>query len=592
MRIKRSMKIYAAVIAVFILLICCGMQAAAAEAGIISTQVCEDMLYLYVRGAGAESEASVQIGSTVMDSDDVCVEELRNLENPMRTVILVDNSLSIPETDRSEIGTLLSGLIAGRMDGELLRIGTYSDEIVWQCEYTSDAAVLTAAASGIVYEKQSAYLSDVLYGLISELKAEEDGAYTRILVVTDGADDQAIGYTNDEVRSMIGESGLPVYAVGVLLDDNSSELETLFSFSRASSAEYYLLEETDTEEILESLLWDQDNLRIGVTLSASLMDGSSRSIRLQLTTGGETTVMTTIATMPFGNAGTNRTEENADLSASAAVTASESGEDTEDRTGIESGLVTDADTQTGAVVEADAAAETENAAESEDITETETMEVSLSHWIGPIACVSGVTAVLAIIVLLILSRRNSDNGNGKRRQRDDTGERNSRRSNAADRRPVNERGGYSGGRSGGNERRPRGGESLSGGETLLGGAGDDEATMMMGCAAAERHDFGDNYLMLTNLERPGIRYRAALDGPITVGRRDADIVIEDDPEVSRTHCTFEYRGNSLYLEDDGARNGTVYEGRRLVPGQKAMISAGGRVKIGRYTYSADLMQKR
>lgn len=48
--------------------------------------------------------------------------------------------------------------------------------------------------------------------------------YSRIIIVFDGANDQVIGYTNQEVFDLLGKSGISVYTIGTL-GDNSALLD-------------------------------------------------------------------------------------------------------------------------------------------------------------------------------------------------------------------------------------------------------------------------------------------------------------------------------------------------------------------------------
>lgn len=49
---------------------------------------------------------------------------------------------------------------------------------------------------------------------------------------------------------------------------------------------------------------------------------------------------------------------------------------------------------------------------------------------------------------------------------------------------------------------------------------------------------------------------------VTVGRSDADLVIQDG-EASRYHAALELRGGSMWLEDLGSTNGTFYAGQKI-----------------------------
>lgn len=549
MSIKWSMRMFAAACTAIFFLVSCGQEVYASDAKALSARVSDNVMYLYVRNVSENAEVSVQTAGTVIGAEDIQTDALQDLAVPMRTVILLDTSLSIPEEERPVILEILSGLIAGRMDGEQLRIGTYSDEVCWLCDFTSDAAELTAVAEGIVYEKKSAYLGSILYELVSALKEEEGGIYTRVLVISDGADDQSIGYTSEEVSAVLSESGIPVYAVGIRLSDNSPELETLFSYSRASSAEYFLLENYTAEDLVSELQADQNSLRISVLMEETLLDGCVRNIRLQLESGDEMSVMTFSVQMPFGSltTGTESDEETGQVSDQAP----ESG----------AGEITAED------IEADSA--------------SDSVYVRVQQML-PYAAGGAVAAAVIIAALLLRRRKRKEvkagNGSG------------SGAGGPGNRRPqekytVQDPGYHT-------ESDPERDEMTPAEETVYDCGEREEETVLMGTPVSAGAGSDKDYLILTNLERPELRYKCSLRDSASVGRRDTDIVIEGDPEVSRTHCRFELRGSSLYLEDCGSRNGTTYEGRKLLQGQKIRISVGGRVKIGRYTYSADLMQRR
>ena len=161
--------------------------------------------------------------------------------------------------------------LAGAMEGEQIRIGTISDQLAYQCEFTTDKEALNQVIEGITYSNQDTYLSDILYDVIASLEQENTGVLTRIVIFADGADDKAIGYTNEEVRRIIEKGAYPVYAIGFPKGNNFAQLETMFSFARASFSEYYLADGTVThEEIINGLLQDQKDLCVRIRPDESL----------------------------------------------------------------------------------------------------------------------------------------------------------------------------------------------------------------------------------------------------------------------------------------------------------------------------------
>jgi len=275
----------------------------AADAKILSTIVYDGSVYIYIRGVSEiQPDSVVQIGNVICQNEQVSSAPLKDQEILLRTLILVDNSKSISNENHADIQEILGGLVASAMENEQIKIGTFSDQITYLCDYTNDHNILNNVINTITYNDQDTYLSDLLYDVIAGLKSENACAYTRIIVVADGADDNPNGRTIDEVRSYIGESAYPVYAVGIPGKDNSSALEAMFSFSRSSGAEYFLLDGSKSnEDIISVLLQDQDGICLKISLDEAFKDGSKKSILLRLSMPEGMAELKTSADMPFGN---------------------------------------------------------------------------------------------------------------------------------------------------------------------------------------------------------------------------------------------------------------------------------------------------
>lgn len=274
----------------------------AEEAKILSTTVFDGDIYIYIRGiTQLQQDSVVQIGNQVCQKEQLAFAELSDPGISRRSLVLIDNSKSIPDGKHEDIQDILYQLVSSSADNEQFKIGVFSDQITYLCDYTNDKEALNGAIAELTYNDQNTYLSDVLYHVISELKQENTGAYTRLLVFADGADDNAIGYPNDEVRSYIVENGYPVYSVGIPAKNNESKLEIMFSFSRASDSEYFLLDGSmSNEEIVSGLTADQNGICLKITPEESLKDGSNKSILLKLNTSAGSVELTANADMPFG----------------------------------------------------------------------------------------------------------------------------------------------------------------------------------------------------------------------------------------------------------------------------------------------------
>jgi pSer/pThr/pTyr-binding forkhead associated (FHA) protein len=64
---------------------------------------------------------------------------------------------------------------------------------------------------------------------------------------------------------------------------------------------------------------------------------------------------------------------------------------------------------------------------------------------------------------------------------------------------------------------------------------------------------------------------------LTIGRHDADVVI-DDPDLSRRHLEVRPDGDALIVEDLGSTNGTLVDGRRI--DAPTHVGRGARIKLG------------
>ncbi len=70
-----------------------------------------------------------------------------------------------------------------------------------------------------------------------------------------------------------------------------------------------------------------------------------------------------------------------------------------------------------------------------------------------------------------------------------------------------------------------------------------------------------------------------LAGRTVIGRSQAnDIVLSDDPTVSRTHASVEHYGSGWAVHDLGASNGTFVNGSRILSGQ--VLRPGDEIQVG------------
>jgi len=69
---------------------------------------------------------------------------------------------------------------------------------------------------------------------------------------------------------------------------------------------------------------------------------------------------------------------------------------------------------------------------------------------------------------------------------------------------------------------------------------------------------------------------------IKIGRDDVnEIVIKDDPLVSRKHAIIEQKDGKFYLTDKDSTNGTYINKNPVAKGEKILLNAGDEIMVGK-----------
>lgn len=252
-----------------------------ADGTAVIVEVCtnESDLSVYVKNAGGSlTDVSAQIGTS--PGGQVAYQDIGNLE--FETLILIDNSLSIPKDMRSRTADFLEAFLEAKAPNEKIAVGVFSRNITYLTDFTSDAGVLKDAAASVSYQNQDTYITDMLYELLRDdyLGSRRD-VYRRIVIIADGVDDESLGYTVDELRQLIREDTYPIYTIGCKTGSNDTELENLFSLSRQSQAEYFLMDSAeDISAIAEALGRDREIVKFVITPPEDLLDGSIKSVKI------------------------------------------------------------------------------------------------------------------------------------------------------------------------------------------------------------------------------------------------------------------------------------------------------------------------
>ena len=249
---REARRLIGLILAVCILL-CLGhpVRALAGEAPkVMQTVTDEESVKIYARGAEVTENAEYQIGN--IPTDPPVSFAISEDGSPMRTLIMVDNSLSIPTASRTKIKESIKAIVQGHAENEQFRLAVFAEEIDYLSDsFTADYTALQNVADSIGFYDQDTYLTDVLYEVIDDLNDDHYQGYTRIIIVSDGVDQKPIGVTREELNKKMEDTPYPVYSLGSSTGSNGNALENMFAISRATGCEYMILEDSTPEQAAE-----------------------------------------------------------------------------------------------------------------------------------------------------------------------------------------------------------------------------------------------------------------------------------------------------------------------------------------------------
>ena len=549
---------HAGIVGMLVFLLCfCGITANAAEteeslppAAVVSTRTTDESVYVYIQGVDdITSGTTVQIGNTLCE--DIQVANVVSMGMPIKTTVLFDNSQSLSKIWGSSAKGLVAGLIDNHAENEEFKIVTFAESLNVLTDYTADYESLKTVAEGIEFLDQPSYLTDILYDFLRQEKDSGEANYTRLIIITDGADDNEIKYTQSELSDLMKGSGVVIHTVGVKNSKNNERLETIFSYARITGGTYTLAEKnTEADSIRNTIDEDYSLVCLRLNPGADVMDGSRKEAKFTLNTSSGTVVLTASLQMPFADV-SNMPPESAEQ------------------------------IQTP-VPESDSKDELPSIEVKPQIKEVEKKNgMVLFIVIGASAF-----ALIMIILLMLLVLK------GKKKKPVDvviaSGIQQRGGTGTVGTRNVEGQGSVSGVSEhpiGSNAETFPGASVQRGGNTIrLGGQ------VNSGSAGNTRHLQGgsiqnverQSFIMLSDINTPQRSFRVPINSRIVIGRESGDIVLGYDAAVSYTHCEILKKGNLFYVNDLRSSNGTFYGGMRVH--QETPIVNGGILEVGTCKY--------
>ena len=531
----------AGIVGMLAFLLCVTSMVAFAEenkTAVAGSRTAEDSIYIYIRGVGdIISGTTVQIGNTLCE--DIQVADVVAMGIPIKTIILLDNSISLSKGWGSQAKEFILELIDEHAEKEEYKIATFADGLTVLTDFSTDYESLKATVEEIEFLDQKSYLTDILYDFLKGNSDGNEANYTRLIIITDGADDNDIKYTQTEISELLKSSGVVIHTVGVRTTDNNVLLENLFSYARLTGGTYHMVEkDIASGDIRNRINQDYSLICLKLVPEAEIMDGGRREAKLKLNTAEGTVVLTTSLKMPF-----------ADVSSTSSGSA-----------------------ESIPSLQLDPVAE-EQELPSIVVTPREGEETSKRGKGGVILFAGIGTVVLAAIivsgVLFVVK--------GKKKQQVDVVKASRQQEEAR----------IDGTQAEGTERLSvqQKGLAQPNGHTVR--LREQVNTDIEGKTLCLRSGTGGNtekrcFITLTDINNAQRTFCVSIDRRIAIGRGEGDIVLGHDAAVSYIHCEIIKRGNLYYINDLKSSNGTFYGGIRVH--QETPVMSGGIIEVGTCKY--------
>ncbi len=275
---------------ILLLLACFAMTVSAGNAKVMSVLSMEDRVKVYARGVSDPKGAFFQVGNIPGNAPSSC--SVGEDAPPMRTLILLDNSLSVPKTLKPQVvKDAISGILSVHGENEQFRLALISEEISYLSDqYSSDYTALDNVVDVIEFRDQETMLTDVVYGVIEEMSAEGYEGYSRLILIADGVNDKPVGgMTLDRLIQRAKELPFPIYTIGVSTGKNEELLDNLFSLSWQTGADYLVLEQEEDIESIKSMTAADASMVVfeAEIPKAACTGGKNVESRIQLSGGEE-----------------------------------------------------------------------------------------------------------------------------------------------------------------------------------------------------------------------------------------------------------------------------------------------------------------
>ncbi|MCU1272773.1 MAG: hypothetical protein JWO48_204 [Bryobacterales bacterium] len=214
----------------------------------------------------------------------------RHEDVPVSLGLVIDNSASMHDK-RAKVASAAVALVAASNPQDEVFIMNFNDEATLEKDYTNDIKTLEEALKTI-NSKGGTAMRDALRMGVEHLKHGGKKEKKIVLVVTDGEDNASVE-TLDHLIKEGQQTGVIIYGIGLLSDDEPREAEhakrALDALTFATGGQvWYPKELSEVDGIAREVAHEIRNQYIlGYTPSNQALDGSFRKIRVAVNAPGD-----------------------------------------------------------------------------------------------------------------------------------------------------------------------------------------------------------------------------------------------------------------------------------------------------------------
>ena len=250
--------------------------------GVMEHKVTDNSVVLYVRNPGDAAFSEASIGQQKVDSAYIAAD---SSSTQVVTWLLYDNSMSVLKEDRPKALNLLAQLVSARSPNERFVLCTFAEHLSILRQDSTDYIDLKTLIDSIQTYDQETYLTDVLCEVLDKESEREGQEFVRILVISDGVDNNAQGINRSELNDRLAKSNIPIYTLGCENNtrSNAQDLKDMYELSRRTGGlDWSLSALTDTLNVVSTMRNDIP-LRAEVSVPEDLRDGGEKKVRITFT---------------------------------------------------------------------------------------------------------------------------------------------------------------------------------------------------------------------------------------------------------------------------------------------------------------------